>query len=45
MARNRDLPAIHIGKYWRFRASELDHWLAEKVCCSHHPYRETKESK
>ncbi|MBB5059103.1 excisionase family DNA binding protein [Granulicella aggregans] len=27
MARRGDLPAYRIGRYWRFRASELDQWL------------------
>ena len=27
MARRGELPAIRIGRYWRFRASELNAWL------------------
>jgi excisionase family DNA binding protein len=27
MARRGELPAYRIGKYWRYRASELNHWL------------------
>ena len=27
MARHRQLPAYRIGKYWRFKASELAAWL------------------
>jgi excisionase family DNA binding protein len=27
MARQRQLPAYRIGKYWRFKASELSAWL------------------
>jgi excisionase family DNA binding protein len=27
MARRGEIPAIRIGRYWRFRASELDAWL------------------
>jgi excisionase family DNA binding protein len=27
MARNFDVPAIRIGKYWRFRLSALDEWV------------------
>ena len=27
MARRGDLPAYRIGRYWRFRASELSAWL------------------
>jgi excisionase family DNA binding protein len=28
MARGGMLPAYRIGRYWRFRASELNDWLA-----------------
>jgi excisionase family DNA binding protein len=28
MARRGQLPAYRIGRYWRFRASELNDWLA-----------------
>lgn len=27
LARAGDIPAIRIGRYWRFRASELNDWL------------------
>jgi len=27
MARCGEIPAIRIGRYWRFRASELNSWL------------------
>jgi len=27
MARRGHLPAFRVGKYWRYRASELDEWL------------------
>ena len=27
MARRGEIPAIRIGRYWRFRASELNAWL------------------
>ena len=27
MARRGEIPAYRIGKFWRFRASELDEWL------------------
>lgn len=27
MARRGEVPAIQIGKLWRFRASELDAWM------------------
>lgn len=34
MARRGKLPAYRIGRYWRFRASELDQWLRVQ---SQHP--------
>jgi excisionase family DNA binding protein len=27
LARDGDVPALRIGRYWRFRASELNEWL------------------
>jgi len=26
-ARNREIPAIQVGRRWRFRVSVLNHWL------------------
>ena len=31
MARNGEIPAIQIGKLWRFRASDLDHWIEDRA--------------
>jgi excisionase family DNA binding protein len=31
MARNQEVPGIQIGRLWRFRMSELNAWLQEKV--------------
>ncbi len=28
LARRGELPAIHIGRYWRFRVTALDQWIA-----------------
>jgi excisionase family DNA binding protein len=30
MARNRELPAIRLGRHWRFRRSSIEAWLAER---------------
>ena len=27
LARTKQIPAHHIGRFWRYRASELDKWL------------------
>ena len=37
MARRGELPAYRVGRYWRFRASELDHWLRVKSRCQSPP--------
>lgn len=31
MARNGEIAGIQIGKLWRFRASDLDHWIKNRV--------------
>ena len=40
MARRQELPAMKIGKLWRFRKSDLDEWLSSKVSFFRHPCRE-----
>lgn len=27
-ARRGEIPAVRIGRYWRYRASALNHWIA-----------------
>jgi excisionase family DNA binding protein len=27
LARRGEIPAVHIGRYWRFRASSIDEWI------------------
>jgi len=31
MARQQAVPAIRLGKHWRFRSSDLTSWAAEQV--------------
>ena len=31
MAQTGRIPAVKLGKYWRFRLSELDAWLKSKL--------------
>ncbi len=38
-ARNGEVPALRIGKLWRFRKSDLDAWIRSKVTFFHHPCR------
>jgi len=37
MARRGQLPAYRVGRFWRFRASELDEWLRVQSRCQHPP--------
>jgi len=37
MARHGHIPSYRIGRYWRFRASELDQWLRVQSRCQHPP--------
>ena len=37
MARRGQLPAYRIGRYWRFRASELERWLQVQLRCQQPP--------
>lgn len=30
MARERVLPALRLGRYWRFRRSSLEQWITDK---------------
>ena len=31
LARNGEIAGIQIGKLWRFRASELDRWISQRI--------------
>jgi len=44
MARDGRLPARKIGKFWRYRASELDAALRSSVNCDGYAYRLEKEN-
>ena len=37
MAARQELPALKIGKVWRFRASSLDDWIRARLRCACHP--------
>lgn len=39
LARNGQVPAYRIGRYWRYRASELDEWLRTKINSACQPAR------
>lgn len=38
LARGHAIPAMRIGKLWRFRASQLDAWLAEQAQSTCQPF-------
>jgi excisionase family DNA binding protein len=37
LARNRELPALRLGKHWRFRRSDLTLWVAGQIEFSGQP--------
>jgi excisionase family DNA binding protein len=39
MARRGEVPAVRIGRYWRFRASQLDSWVQSLVNSGRRPCR------
>ena len=39
MARGGDVPAVRIGRFWRFRASQLDSWIESQVDSNRQPCR------
>ena len=43
MARRGDLPAYHVGKYWRYRASELSDWLVLHSSGQNNPLAQTQK--
>jgi excisionase family DNA binding protein len=44
MAREGRIPGKRIGKFWRFRKSELDTWLREGINYKRYAYRPSKEN-
>jgi len=40
LARRGELPAVHIGRYWRYRASALNRWV--EVNSNRQPLTERK---
>ena len=39
LARTGKVPAYRVGRFWRYRASELDSWLRSKVNSPRQPAR------
>jgi excisionase family DNA binding protein len=44
MARSGRIPAVRIGKFWRFRKSDLDSWVRANVNCSGYAYRSEQDT-
>jgi excisionase family DNA binding protein len=44
MARRRELPSYRVGRYWRYRASELAAWLVLQSSGQYPPAQTKKES-
>jgi len=43
MARRGEIPAYRIGKYWRYRASELSAWLVLHSTGQNNPPAQTRK--
>lgn len=39
MARDGEVPCVRMGKYWRFRASDLDAWFKSRLTYEHQSRR------
>jgi len=39
MAKRGDVPALKVGKYWRYRASALDAWINSRLQSESQPCR------
>ena len=37
LARRGEIPAYRVGRFWRYRASELDEWLRTKAQSARRP--------
>ena len=44
IARSGQVPAIRVGKFWRFRKGELNAWLGSGVQYPRYAYRPTEEA-
>ena len=45
MARQGKIPAIRVGKFWRFRKSAIDYWLRSEVNYAGYACRQNEEDK
>jgi len=37
MAKRGEVPALKVGKFWRYRATVLDSWINSKLLVAHQP--------
>ena len=45
MARQGRIPSHRVGKFWRFRKSEMEKWLRSEVNYAGYAYRQNEEVK
>lgn len=45
MAVRGEVPALKVGRFWKYRASALDDWVSEKLNCSRLSCREKVDLK
>ena len=43
LARQGKVPTVRVGKFWRFRKTELNSWLGSGVKYPRYAYRPTEE--
>lgn len=39
MARRREIPAFKVGKFWRYRESDIEKWIDSKIQSQNQPCR------
>lgn len=40
-----ELPAMRIGRVWRFRVSDLDRWISAQIDSNSHPRLESEKTR
>lgn len=40
MARRQEIPGFKVGKFWRFRESDIERWIASRVQSQSQPCRQ-----
>jgi excisionase family DNA binding protein len=45
LALTGDLPAMRIGRVWRFRPSDIDRWIVAQIDSNSHPRLESEKTR